>query len=210
MESKVSSINSAARAEPMKASPTSVCRRQRYKAPSFAELYSTYFRFVWCTARYLRVDASDLDDVVQDIFITICERLYTLERLESLRSWIYGIVRRVVSIYHRDRRAALSGTEAASQVTEMMSLQVTTPLQLLEEAEQTNQLWGLLDKLDASRREAFVLAELEGLTAPEIAAATNVPLNTVYSRLRVARQELEEALQRLRARAPHRGQVCPN
>jgi RNA polymerase sigma-70 factor, ECF subfamily len=206
----VSSSNSAARAQPLNARLTSVCRRQRYQALGFAELYSTYFRFVWCTARYLRVDAGDLDDVVQDVFIVVCERLYTLEQLESIRSWIYGIVRRVVSIYHRDKRAARSGTEAVSQVSETPGPQVTTPHQLLEEAEQAQQLWCLLDKLDASRREAFVLAELEGLTAPEIAAATNVPLNTVYSRLRVARQELEEALQRLRARALHRGQACPN
>ena len=44
-----------------------------------------------------------------------------------------------------------------------------------------------LDSLDDERRAAFVLAELEQLSAPEIAAVVGVPLNTVYSRLRLAR-----------------------
>lgn len=44
--------------------------------------------------------------------------------------------------------------------------------------------------LDEAQAQAFYLAEVEQLTAPEIAAALNVNLNTVYSRLRLARQRL--------------------
>ncbi|MGC4069779.1 MAG: sigma factor-like helix-turn-helix DNA-binding protein [Polyangiaceae bacterium] len=66
-------------------------------------------------------------------------------------------------------------------------------------------LWGLLAKLDASKRETFVLAELEEMTAPEIAAALEVPLNTVYTRLRAARLELEAALARHHAQTGKRG-----
>jgi len=46
----------------------------------------------------------------------------------------------------------------------------------------------------------FVLAELEQMSAPEIAEATGLKLNTVYSRLRLARAEMEKALERHRAR----------
>jgi RNA polymerase sigma-70 factor (ECF subfamily) len=54
----------------------------------------------------------------------------------------------------------------------------------------------LLDGLDEAKREVFVLAELEELSAPEIAQALGINLNTVYSRLRAARQTVEAAAAR--------------
>jgi RNA polymerase sigma-70 factor (ECF subfamily) len=58
----------------------------------------------------------------------------------------------------------------------------------------------LLEELDDAKRAVFVLAELEQMTAPEIALALGTPLNTVYSRLRLARQEFAAAAARHRAR----------
>jgi RNA polymerase sigma-70 factor (ECF subfamily) len=46
----------------------------------------------------------------------------------------------------------------------------------------------------------FVLAELEQMSAPEIATLLGVPLNTVYSRLRLARLEFSKAVMRHHAR----------
>jgi RNA polymerase sigma-70 factor, ECF subfamily len=57
-----------------------------------------------------------------------------------------------------------------------------------------------LEALDESKREVFVLSEIEQLSAPEISAITGVPLNTVYSRLRVAKQTFAAALHRVQLR----------
>lgn len=168
--------------------------------PSFAELYAAHFSFVWSMAGRLGVDAAELDDIVQDIFVTVHERLYTLKRPEALRSWIYGIVRRVVCTYRRAKRMALQMPETVSLEPEMVVLELTTPQQLAEQSEQVRLLWSMLEKLDPPKREIFVLTELEEMTAPEIAAAIDAPLNTVYSRLRAARHALEELLQRHHAR----------
>jgi RNA polymerase sigma-70 factor (ECF subfamily) len=54
-------------------------------------------------------------------------------------------------------------------------------------------------ELDDVKREVFVLADLEQMSAPEIAEALEIPLNTVYSRLRTARRAFEDALARRRA-----------
>lgn len=43
------------------------------------------------------------------------------------------------------------------------------------------------------------MAEVEEMTAPEIAEVLGVPLNTVYSRIRLARRDFEAALKRIRA-----------
>jgi RNA polymerase sigma-70 factor (ECF subfamily) len=58
----------------------------------------------------------------------------------------------------------------------------------------------ILEGLDEDQREVFVLAELEELFAPEIARALGVKLNTVYSRLRLARVAFAEGAARQRAR----------
>ena len=53
-----------------------------------------------------------------------------------------------------------------------------------------------LDSLDERRRMVFVLVEFEQMTAPEVASTLSIPLNTVYSRLRTARREFEQAIRR--------------
>jgi RNA polymerase sigma-70 factor (ECF subfamily) len=54
-----------------------------------------------------------------------------------------------------------------------------------------------LDRLDDDKREAFVLSQVEGMSAPEIAEITGVPLNTVYSRIRVAKLAFQAEVARL-------------
>jgi RNA polymerase sigma-70 factor (ECF subfamily) len=49
--------------------------------------------------------------------------------------------------------------------------------------------------LSEPKRVTLLMAEVEGLTCPEIAAALRVPLGTVYTRLHAARRELRRALE---------------
>ena len=52
--------------------------------------------------------------------------------------------------------------------------------------------------LDEKRRDIFILAVLEEMTIPEVAAALSIPVNTAYTRLRAVRAEFERALERHR------------
>ena len=74
----------------------------------------------------------------------------------------------------------------------------------MEKADAARIVNRLLDGLDDDQREVFVLAELEDLSAPEIAEALEVKLNTVYSRLRLARSAFAEVAARHRAREDRR------
>jgi RNA polymerase sigma-70 factor, ECF subfamily len=174
----------------------------------FAEVYRNYFSFVWsCTSR-LGVGENELDDVVQEIFVVIHARLHTVQQPEAIRSWIYGIARRTASTYRRAKRARLANASVLDSESDVQYPQPPSPLELAEQSDQVRLLWSLLDKLDPPKREVFVMAELDELSVPEIALAIEVPVNTVYSRLRIARQELEEALAR-HHRASQRGRSCP-
>jgi RNA polymerase sigma-70 factor, ECF subfamily len=166
--------------------------------PSFRAIYDAYFDFVWTSTRRLGVPVDAVDDVVQEIFVVVNARLSTVEKPASLRSWIYGVVRRTVSTYHRGRRVR-SASESPDPLEDLASGAQPSPLDLTVLSDEVRLLWRLLGELGPLKREVFVLAELEEMTMPEIAEAIGVPLNTAYSRLRVAREEFNEALARHQA-----------
>jgi len=164
----------------------------------FEATYRKFFRFVWASARRLGVSEADVDDVVQEVFLVIHAKLDTVRDPESLRSWIYGIVRRTVSTHRRAakvRSARFSFLQAFPWASPG-----PTPEQLTEQGSEAALLAQLLAGLSEAKREVFILAELEEMSVPEIAAALEVPLNTAYSRLRHARADFEAALGRHQAR----------
>lgn len=128
----------------------------------------------------------------------IHRRLHTLERPEALRSWIYSIVRRVV---YDGRRAARVRVAAAPTVAVQAEYAAgpRTPFESTEQNDRVETLRSILEELDESKRELFMMAELDQLTVVEIAAITEVPVDTAYSRVRAARRAFEEVLARRKA-----------
>lgn len=164
--------------------------------PAFEAVYQRYFAFVWSSTQHLGVTPPATDDVVQEVFMVIHAKLATLRQPESLRSWIYGIVRRTVSDHRRSQKTRAQSAGAFAIQTELEQSRPRTPLDLKEQSDKVKLLWSLLDEIAWPKREVFILAELEEMTVPEIAEALDIPLNTAYSRLRAGRLAFEEALAR--------------
>jgi RNA polymerase sigma-70 factor (ECF subfamily) len=185
--------------------PTLVAREQRHAPPgaggdpSLEAIYDEYFDFVWRSLRRLGIPDAQLDDAVQDVFLVVHRRLGEFEGRSTLKTWLFGITLRVASVHRRT--AARRPTEP---LVEDLPDQTASPLAdaFTEAAEAARLVRRLLECLDEDRRAVFVLAELEEMTAPEISAALGVNLNTVYSRLRLARRDFDAALARHRARRP--------
>jgi RNA polymerase sigma-70 factor (ECF subfamily) len=176
--------------------------------PTLKTIYKEYFDFVWSSARHLGAAGDAIDDVVQDVFIVIHHKLATLQRPEALRSWIYGIVRRTVSDYRRSRRnrdaaGARLGAEFKSTLPSQPS-----PLDMAERSAELALLESVLSKLDETKREIFVMVEVLEMSVPEVVQVLEIPLNTAYSRLRLARQSFEEALARHEARDEENQKSC--
>lgn len=166
-------------------------------ALGFAEVYEAQFDFVWRSARRLGVSALHLDDVVQEVFLVVHRRLGDFEARSSLKTWLYAITRRVVADYRRSARRKPS--EPIGNFEPEASASCAADAQLARD-EDARLLYALLDELDHDKREVFVLAELEQISGPEIAAALGENVNTVYARLRAARAAFEAAVARHHAR----------
>lgn len=167
----------------------------------FEAIYRRHFDFVWRCCRRLGVAESALDDVTQEVFLIVHRKLETFERRSTMKTWIYGIARRVVSGHRRVERRRVGSTRAESTEAQRSA---DCPHENVSRDEASKLLHALLAELGEERREVFVLAELEEMSAPEIAEATGANLNTVYSRLRAARADFERALSRHRAREERR------
>jgi RNA polymerase sigma-70 factor (ECF subfamily) len=164
----------------------------------FDHVYEQTFDFAWRSARRLGVAASAVDDIVQDAFVVVHRRLPEFEGRSSLKTWIFGILLRVVSDHRRTLRRKGGLSELPHE--DVLASSGALPTDALEKREAADLLHALLDELDDEKRTVFVLAELEELAAPEIAEALGIPVNTVYSRLRAAREGFERSLARHRAR----------
>lgn len=171
----------------------------REEVPSLEAIYDAHFDFVWRSARRMGVAEAAVDDVVQEVFLVAHRRLTDFEGRSSIKTWLFGILLRVVADHRRrDRR---KGGLAPLPEALAADADESCPAEQAQRRDRVRLLHSLLEQLDDEKRAVFVLAELEQLTAPEIAEALGgIKLNTVYSRLRVARKQFDEALARHRAR----------
>ncbi|AKV02043.1 RNA polymerase sigma factor RpoE [Labilithrix luteola] len=169
----------------------------------FATVYDEFAPFVWRAALRLGVAETMVEDVVQEIFLVIHRRLPEFEGRSSLKTWIFGIALRVVRLHRRTvMRRRLDARSRAEDVDPAALPDRTDcgPDAALARRQAMALLSAVLDELDDELREVFVLADIEGLTVPEIAEALATNANTVYSRLRTARKAFEQGLARARAR----------
>ncbi len=130
--------------------------------------------------------------------MVVHRRLTEFDGRTSVRSWLHGIARRVASDYRRGRRR---GGPRLRVVADANAGQGVDPSQGLEHrAEAADQVETFLATLDQGKRDVFVLAEVEGMSGPEIADVLGINVNTVYARLRAARGRFERAIAQQRAR----------
>lgn len=162
----------------------------------FRAIYDAELPWVWNTLRRVGVPDRHLEDVAHDVFVVVYRRLDDYDRARPLRPWLFGIAHRVASDFRRraahareipdeEPAATHGGPDAEAQLADDDARAVVARA---------------LDTLDEDKRAVFVMHELDDRPVTEIADALAIPLNTAYSRLRLARRDFTAAVRRLRAR----------
>jgi RNA polymerase sigma-70 factor, ECF subfamily len=166
-------------------------------ALTFEAVYEQHADFVWrCLAR-LGVRPEALEDAAQELFLVVHRRLPEFEGRSSLKTWLFAIALRVARRHARDQHRHPSSVRDDDASVQDPG---HTPHESAQRSEAVRLLYSLLAELPQEQREVFVMAELEELPAPQIAELSEVPVNTVYSRLRAARAAFDANLARARAR----------
>ncbi len=152
---------------------------------------------VWRTLRAMGVSRAQADDAVQEVFLVAHRRLADYDGRATVRAWLLGIARKVGP--RVERRAARHGSQSVE------GLRATDDADArLERTRAARRVAEFLATLDEDQRRVFVLAEVEGFTAVEIAQVVGASVNTVYSRLRLARARFAKMSARARAAGERR------
>jgi RNA polymerase sigma-70 factor (ECF subfamily) len=159
-------------------------------------LMNTHFDFVWRSLRRLGLPEPDADDGAQEVFLVASRKLSQISP-DRERPFLFATAVRIASTRRRSvkrrREEPLLGTDQEERSE-------PGPERLTELSRARRELQEILDGMDLDQRAPFILFELEELTVPEIASTLGVPIGTVSSRLRVAREHFQASLRRLHAR----------
>lgn len=166
-------------------------------SPEFRLIFETECSFVWNTLRRLGIPDRDADDAAQDVFVVVHRHLHEFDPTRPLRPWLFGICYRVALAH---RRRARTTRERLDEVRDVPDSSRGADEQL-EQAQARDLVRRALDALDLDRRALIVMHEYEGYPVPQIAETLGVPLNTAYSRLRLAREQFAVQVKRLRLRS---------
>ncbi|HTE55584.1 MAG TPA: RNA polymerase sigma factor [Kofleriaceae bacterium] len=165
----------------------------------FEAVYEQQLGFVWRTLAAAGVPESRLEDASQDVFVIVHGKLAEFEGRSKLTTWIYAIARHVALDYIRKVSRERRRQRAFAEVPDGEAT-APSPEEEAGEVQARRVLLELLERLEPGRRDVFVLVEIEGIPVREVARMLAIKENTAWSRLRLARSDLERHAARLRAR----------
>jgi len=146
-------------------------------------------------------DASDVEDLVQEVFYELVEASRLLMPIEHVTGWLFRVARNRITDLFRKNEPESFDDAIEGEDGEMLRLEDLLPSPeagpealyirhvLLEEIEYA------LAELPDEQRDVFIAHELEGCSFKELSAETGVNVNTLLSRKRYAVLHLRERLQ---------------
>ena len=166
--------------------------------PTLHAIYVEHARYVWRVLRRLGVAEEEAADATQDVFLVIHQRLGEFEGRARLTTWLFRICLNVA----RDRRRSSRRRPETPDAALVEAAPATGPDAEvhLHRRQGIEQFDRLLDELDLDQRAVFVLFELEEMSGDDIAETLQIPVGTVRSRLRLAREAFRAAAARWQAR----------
>lgn len=161
-------------------------------ADLFPALYRAEFDYVWSTLRRLGVDERDAKDLCHDVFVIVFSNFTSYDSRRPIRPWLFGIAFRVASDYRRQARH-----HREIPVVRDAQAPALPADELMLRNERQRLVLSALAQMDLDKRAVFVMHDIDGHVMPDIAATLGIPINTAYSRLRLARADFAAAVARL-------------
>jgi RNA polymerase sigma-70 factor (ECF subfamily) len=158
------------------------------------EVFDEHFDYVWISLRRLGVREGDLEDLAHEVFLKVHARMADFDEARPMRPWLFGFVYRVAADHRRLARHRVEVFGAPIEAVDP----VPGADQRIEADEERKLVEAALGALQVERRAVLLLHEVDDVPVPAIANELGIPVNTAYSRLRLAREDLAAAYKRLR------------
>jgi RNA polymerase sigma-70 factor, ECF subfamily len=158
----------------------------------FRAVFDSEFAYVWTSLRRLGVHERDVEDLAHDVFVQVYKNFSSYDPARPIRPWLFAFAIRFASDYRRLARHRHEHTGPAPDVSDPAP-GADQQLQMQQNCDLVHQAIG---KIERDRRAVFILHELDEIPMADIASALAIPVNTGYSRLRIAREEFQSAMVR--------------
>jgi len=166
-------------------------RASRKDLEAFEAVYRAASGFVYNVALRITRNSADAEEVTQDVFMKIYRSLESFEFRSSFKTWVYRItVNTAINRYRRSSKDERGRVDYDGLIESIPASGSTADGAIQRDNEA--RLDALLGALSQDHRVCIILREIEGLSYEEIAASLNIPVNTVRSRLKRAREALLE------------------
>ncbi|KJJ84920.1 RNA polymerase sigma factor SigE [Candidatus Omnitrophus magneticus] len=153
---------------------------------AFEEIYKTASGFVYNLALNITRNQSDAEEVTQDVFIKIYNKLKDFRFQSEFKTWLYRVtVNTAINYYKKsskDKKNIINDENAIDTVPAENST-----IEDIDKNSNVDNLKKLLETLPPEYKTCLILREIEGMSYEEIAGTLKIPLNTVRSRLKRAR-----------------------
>lgn len=166
---------------------------------SFESIFQTECSYVLRLLARLGVKESEREDLAQEVFLLVSQRLNTFDPDKPLRPWLFAFVFRVASNHRRLRHSKIQFEEIDQNQPDPAASESA-----FETKQQQDLVIEVLQTIPFDRRTALIMHDIDGFEGAQIAEILSIPLNTVYSRIRVAREEFTASLHRLQTKGGRR------
>jgi len=157
-------------------------------------LFRRHARMALGLAHRLLPQDNEVDDLVQDCFVSALKRLSSLDNPQAFAAWLGSIVVRAVG--KRLRRRRLLSRLGLRVPEEIDPEAIAAPSVPGDVAVELRRVYAVVAGLPAQARVALILRRVDGLEVPEIARRMGVGLSTVRRRLKLAEEILERSRER--------------
>lgn len=175
------------------AQPNTQSVMQAAAAGEFSAMYQREYPYVGKVLIRLGVRAADREDVAHDVFVVAFRGWSKFDSSRPVRPWLFGIAFRVL----RDRKSKHQN-RFEQPVAEVDAVDGRRNAEeIASQREALQQVERALGAVELERRAVLVMHDIDETPMPQIAESLGLPLNTAYSRLRLARRDFNEAVARL-------------
>ncbi len=173
----------------------------KVSASLFPGLYEAELPYVLRSLRRLGVPATEAEDLAHEVFVVAFRSLPQLDASRALRPWLFGIALKLAANLKRHSKHTREVSDAEIEAPDDRA----DPEGAAAARQDRELVLRALDAVELERRAVFIMLELIDHAMGEIAEVLGIPVNTAYSRLRLARGEFADAVRRLRPPEAPRG-----
>lgn len=178
----------------------------------YEQLYDRYSKRIYAMTYGMLQNHTDAEDAVQNTFIHVYEKLYTLKDYNSFDSWLEKIAyNEALLLIRKRKKMTLFNDDLEAKITDQIQDELMLPEEIAERRDTAEKIRSIIDELPEAQRQTLVLFYYNNLKIKQIAEVMNCGENTVKSRLYYARRSIGKAVDDLEKKGEklHSGAVLP-